>query len=109
MFASFRVGIDVGGTFTDLYLLDEKGGSIVRHKLPSTPDNPYEAPIKGIQEILKDHAHRPQSLCRHRDDSLPESKHTITKTAMIMDLKEKKMWVTDGQPCKAEFEEYSLN
>ena len=48
----FRVGIDVGGTFTDLYLLDEKGGSIVRHKLPSTPDNPYEAPIKGIQEIL---------------------------------------------------------
>jgi len=28
---------------------------------------------------------------------------------MIMDLEEKKMWVTDGQPCKAEFEEYSLN
>ena len=52
MSASIRVGIDVGGTFTDLYLLDEKGGSIVRHKLPSTPDNPYEAPIKGIQEIL---------------------------------------------------------
>ena len=52
MTASFRVGIDVGGTFTDLYLLDEQGGLIVRHKLPSTPDNPYEAPIKGIQEIL---------------------------------------------------------
>ena len=50
--ASYRVGIDVGGTFTDLYLLDEKGGSVVRHKLPSTPDNPYEAPIKGIEEIL---------------------------------------------------------
>ena len=28
---------------------------------------------------------------------------------MIMDLEEKKMWVTDGQPCKAEFEEFSLN
>ena len=47
--ASFRVGIDVRGTFTDLYLLDEEDGSIVGHKLPSTPDNPYEAPIKGIQ------------------------------------------------------------
>ena len=51
MSATLRVGIDVGGTFTDLYLLDEKSGAIVRHKLPSTPDNPYEAPIKGIQEI----------------------------------------------------------
>ena len=53
MSATLRVGIDVGGTFTDLYLLDEKSGAIVRHKLPSTPDNPYEAPIKGIQEILR--------------------------------------------------------
>ena len=59
-----------------------------------------------VQEILKDHDHQPQSLCRHRDDSLPESQHTITKTAMIMDLEERKMWVTNGQPCTAEFEEY---
>jgi len=62
-----------------------------------------------VQEILKDHDHQPQSLCRHRDDSLPESQHTITKTAMIMDLEERKMWATNGQPCTAEFEEYSLN
>ena len=62
-----------------------------------------------VQEILKDHDHQPQSLCRHRDDSLPESQHTITKTAMIMDLEERKMWVTNGQPCKAEFEEFALN
>ncbi len=65
--------------------------------------------VEKIQEILKDHEHQPQSLCRHRDDSLPDSQHTITKTAMIMDLEERKMWVTDGQPCKAEFEEFSLN
>ena len=65
--------------------------------------------VAGIQEILKDHEHQPQSLCRHRDDSIPESQHTITKTAMIMDLEERKMWVTNGQPCTAEFEEYSLN
>ena len=62
-----------------------------------------------VQEILKDHDHQPQSLCRHRDDSLPESQYTITKTAMIMDLEERKMWVTNGQPCKTEFEEFALN
>ena len=65
--------------------------------------------ISGIQNILKDHENNPQSLCRHRDDELPESQHTITKTAMIMDLNEKKLWATDGQPCKAEFEEFSFN
>ena len=62
-----------------------------------------------VQEILKDNDHQPQSLCRHRYDSLHESQHTITKTAMIMDLEERKMWVTNGQPCTAEIEEYSLN
>ena len=65
--------------------------------------------VVAVQEILKDHEHQPQSLCRHRDDTLPESQHTITKTAMIMDLEERKMWVTNGQPCKTEFEEFILN
>ena len=65
--------------------------------------------ILGIQNILKDHENNPQSLCRHRDNTLQESQHTTTKTAMIMDLDEKKMWVTGGQPCKVEFEEFCLN
>ena len=65
--------------------------------------------IPDIQNILKDHENYPQSLCRHRDKTLPEFQHTITKTAMIMDLYEKKMWVTDGQPCKSEFVEFSFN
>jgi N-methylhydantoinase A len=50
--ATIRIGIDVGGTFTDLFLLDEADGKIVRHKLPSTPDEPHKAPIQGIREIL---------------------------------------------------------
>ena len=65
--------------------------------------------IASIKNILKDHKNNPQSICRHRDDTLLESQHTITKTAMIMDLEEKKMWVTDGQPCKKEFEEFYIN
>ena len=65
--------------------------------------------VTEIQNILKDHENEPQSLCRHGDDTLPGSQQTITKTAMIMDLSEKKMWVTDGQPCKADFEVFSFN
>lgn len=50
---TLRIGIDVGGTFTDLFLLDEATGAVVRHKLPSTPQNPHQAPIKGLAEILE--------------------------------------------------------
>jgi len=65
--------------------------------------------IMRIKNILKDHDNNPQSLCRHRDDALPRSQHTITKTSMIMDLEDRKMWVTNGQPCKCEFEEFFIN
>jgi N-methylhydantoinase A len=47
-----RIGIDVGGTFTDVFLLDERSGVSVRHKLPSTPEDPYRAPVRGIADIL---------------------------------------------------------
>ncbi len=64
--------------------------------------------VEQVQGILKDHENEPQSICRHRDDTLPGSQQTITKTAMIMDLSEGKIWVTNGQPCKAEFEKFSF-
>jgi len=49
----FRIGIDVGGTFTDLFLLDQVSGAVVRHKLPSTPGNPHLAPLEGVRELLR--------------------------------------------------------
>lgn len=52
MAATIRIGLDVGGTFTDVYLLDEATGASVRHKLPSTPADPYQAPVQGLREIL---------------------------------------------------------
>ena len=50
--AELRIGIDVGGTFTDLFLLDASGGITARHKLLSTPEQPHLAPLQGIREIL---------------------------------------------------------
>jgi len=48
----YRIGIDVGGTFTDLFLLDASSGAVARHKLLSTPGEPHRAPLAGIREIL---------------------------------------------------------
>ena len=50
--ARYRIGIDVGGTFTDLFLREETSGVTARHKLLSTPAEPHLAPLQGIREIL---------------------------------------------------------
>src|SRR5690348_13905789 len=42
-----RLGVDVGGTFTDLIYIDDEGGNILIHKLASTPDDPSRGTIQG--------------------------------------------------------------
>ena len=46
-----RVGIDVGGTFTDLMLVDDEHETISVHKVPSTPADPSVATISGLREL----------------------------------------------------------
>ena len=50
---SFRLGVDVGGTFTDLILLRETDGEIFTAKVPSTPDDPSRAVFNGIDKICR--------------------------------------------------------
>lgn len=49
----YRIGIDVGGTFTDFTLLHEGTGGIGFHKVPSTPRDPAAAIREGMAEILR--------------------------------------------------------
>jgi N-methylhydantoinase A len=51
----YRIGIDVGGTFTDFTLIDELAGDVKFHKVPSTPHDPSEAIERGIAEMLQAH------------------------------------------------------
>ena len=44
------VGIDTGGTFTDLIAF--VAGEVRTHKVPSTPDNPARAVLRGLEEML---------------------------------------------------------
>ena len=47
-----RIGIDTGGTFTDIVALDEASGALVTTKTPSTPTNPADGFMNGIAKIL---------------------------------------------------------
>ena len=48
-----RLGVDVGGTFTDLIYVDDEAGTILIHKLASTPDDPSRGTVKGIGELTQ--------------------------------------------------------
>jgi N-methylhydantoinase A/oxoprolinase/acetone carboxylase beta subunit len=46
-----RIGVDVGGTFTDLIYIDDEAGEVIVHKTPSTPADPSIGTVQGISEL----------------------------------------------------------
>jgi N-methylhydantoinase A len=49
----WRVGVDSGGTFTDICLFDEEVGRIETWKVPSTPDDPSRGIAQGVEEGMR--------------------------------------------------------
>jgi N-methylhydantoinase A len=62
MAGAARIGVDVGGTFTDLVLHDPARGLVRTGKLLTTPDDPSEAIIEGMQRILREAGLAPGDL-----------------------------------------------
>ena len=52
---SYILGVDIGGTFTDLLLVREADGAIFTAKVPSTPADPSVAVLNGIDRITERH------------------------------------------------------
>ncbi|MGI9411916.1 MAG: hydantoinase/oxoprolinase family protein [Hyphomicrobiaceae bacterium] len=48
------IGIDTGGTFTDLILANVATGEFRHHKTPTTPDDPARGILQGLSELLAD-------------------------------------------------------
>lgn len=55
MTEGYRIGMDIGGTFTDLVLLNDRTGEIRLHKLLTTPADPAEGALQGLEEIVAAH------------------------------------------------------
>ncbi|MDF2742536.1 MAG: hyuA, partial [Actinomycetia bacterium] len=47
-----RVGVDTGGTFTDVVAFDEDTGELAATKTPSTPADPAEGFMTGVGKVL---------------------------------------------------------
>ena len=61
--SEFLIGVDIGGTFTDIVAVDQKNGKQFNGKVLTTPQNPSEAVLKGVKEILSKHKIDPKK-CR---------------------------------------------
>ncbi|MDG1312117.1 MAG: hydantoinase/oxoprolinase family protein [Porticoccaceae bacterium] len=61
---SYRLGVDVGGTFTDLLLINEKTGETHTAKVPSTPEDSSIGVLNGIARICDESGVNPADVSR---------------------------------------------
>src|SRR4051812_27957544 len=50
---SYRMGIDIGGTFTDFAMIDDSSGAATLEKLLTTPEDPSIAVLAGVRKLLE--------------------------------------------------------
>ena len=50
--SKYRVTVDTGGTFSDFVFFNEDSGEIAITKVPSTPKEPFQAVLNGVNELI---------------------------------------------------------
>ena len=68
-----RVGVDVGGTFTDLIYVDDEAGVIRVHKLPTTPEDPSQGTVQDPLPPRRERILRRSTRCFTARRSRPTS------------------------------------
>ena len=56
------IGVDVGGTFTDIVFCDLSANQVAIHKVSTTPDDPSRGILQGIAEICRDNGIAPADI-----------------------------------------------
>src|SRR6516164_3207412 len=56
------IGVDVGGTFTDIVFCDLGANQVAIHKVSTTPDDPSRGILQGIAEICRDNGIAPAEI-----------------------------------------------
>ena len=86
-----RIGVDVGGTFTDLYYSDDERRIAVVEKVPSTPHDPSEAVVNGIKKLCEK-----AGVALSEIDQLVHGTTVATNTALTHTGAEVGMITTEG-------------
>ena len=58
----YRLGIDIGGTFTDLAVVEEATGRVLTFKTPSIPSDPARAVHNGVVRLRDEYGIEPGQI-----------------------------------------------
>lgn len=61
--------------------------------------------VEYMKDALSDHDNHPHSMCRHPVEAVAPMDRSATVASVVMDLDDRTMWVTDGQPCCSPYRE----
>lgn len=77
---SYRIGVDIGGTFTDFFLCDREG-AFETFKVPSTPEDPSVGVVRGLEEMARSKGLEPGAFAARVDAIVHGT--TVTTNAVL--------------------------
>ena len=83
---SFRLGVDVGGTFTDLLLINEVSGETFTAKVLSTPEDSSVGVLNGVSRICEESAVDPKSITHVMHGTTVATNAVLTGRGAIVGL-----------------------
>ncbi len=83
---SYRLGVDVGGTFTDLLLVDEQSGNTYTAKVPSTPEDSSLAVLSGIARVTESAGVSPEVITHVMHGTTVATNTILTMTGAVVGL-----------------------
>jgi len=61
---TYRIGFDIGGTFTDLALIDNGSGEVTTEKVETTPDDLSRGVMRGVRSLVEGESIDPAAISR---------------------------------------------
>lgn len=83
---TYRLGVDVGGTFTDLVLVNNRTGELATAKVPSTPEDQSIGVIRGIERICSENRIDPGDITDILHGTTVATNAVLTRTGARVGL-----------------------
>jgi len=64
--------------------------------------------LDTLRRILTDHTYGAYAICRHAEPAEPPLQQTATRASVLMDLSARTLYLAAGQPCRHDYQEFSL-
>ena len=82
----YTLGVDVGGTFTDIFLVNEDDGRIFTAKVPSTPDDSSIGVLNGIERACETSGISPSEISHVMHGTTVATNTVLTGTGALVGL-----------------------